>query len=50
MVIAVKAVLDYDTIGKAIVVVVLGFVVNLCVTFMLGALFLGSALMSGALR
>jgi hypothetical protein len=50
MVIAVKAVLDYDTIGKAIVVVVIGFVVNLCVTFMLGALFLGSALMSGALR
>ena len=50
MVIAVKAVLDYDTIGKAIIVVVIGFFVNLCVTVLLGMMFIGSALMSGAMR
>src|SRR4051794_38068315 len=50
MVIAVKAVLDYDTVGKAIVVVVIGFFVNLCVRLLLGAMLLGSALMSGAMR
>ena len=50
MVIAVKAVLDYDTIGKAIIVVVIGFFVNLCVTVLLGMMFVGSALMSGAMR
>ena len=50
MVIAVKAVLDYSTIGKAVIVVVIGFFVNLCVTVLLGMLFLGSALMSGAMR
>jgi hypothetical protein len=50
MVIAVKAVLDYDTVGKAIIVVVIGFFVNMCVTALLGMLFVGSALMSGAMR
>jgi hypothetical protein len=50
MVIAVKAVLDYNTIGKAIIVVVIGFFVNLCVTVLLGMMFVGSALMSGAMR
>jgi len=50
MVIAVKAVLDYDTIGKAIIVVVIGFFVNLCVTVLLGMMFVGSALLSGAMR
>jgi len=50
MVIAVKAVLDYSTIGKAVIVVVIGFFVNLCVTVLLGMLFVGSALMSGAMR
>ena len=50
MVIAVKAVLDYDTIGKAIIVVVIGFFVNLCVTVLLGMMFIGSAMMRGAMR
>ena len=50
MVIAVKAVLDYNTIGKAIIVVVIGFFVNLCVTVLLVMMFVGSALMSGAMR
>jgi len=50
MVIAVKSVLDYDTIGKAIVVVVIGFIANFCVTLLLGMLFIGSALMSGGMR
>lgn len=49
MVIAVKQVLDYDNIGKAIIVVVIGFVVNLIITFMMGAMFVGSALIRGNL-
>ena len=49
MVIAVKAVLDYDTIGKAVIVVLIGFCVNFMVTLLLGMLFLGSAVMRGAL-
>ena len=32
MVIAVRQVLDYSTTGKAILVVLIGFVINLCVT------------------
>jgi len=43
-------VLDYDTIGKAIIVVVIGFFVNLCVTVLLGMMFIGSAMMRGAMR
>jgi hypothetical protein len=39
MVVAVKAVLDYSTIGKAIVVVIIGFIVNICITFFLSLLF-----------
>ena len=50
MVIAVKAVLDYNNIGKAVIVVVIGFIVNLCVTFFMTALFVGSAIMRGAMR
>src|SRR4029453_8865861 len=49
MVIAVEAVLGYDTIGNGVIVVVIGFCVNFMVTLLLGMLFLGSALMRGAL-
>jgi hypothetical protein len=47
MVVAVQAVLDYSNIGKAIVVVVIGFLVNLVVSAMLMALFIGSSVMHG---
>ena len=49
MVVAVQAVLDYSTLGKAVVVVVIGFVVNFMVTALLGTLFLGWALMRSAM-
>jgi hypothetical protein len=49
MVIAVKAVLDYTDTFKAVIVVVIGFVVNLVVSAILGAVFVGSAMLSGAL-
>jgi hypothetical protein len=49
MVIAVKAVLDYSNTGKAVIVVVIGFIVNLIVSAMLTALFIGSSLMRGAI-
>src|SRR4029453_16414891 len=49
MVIAVRAVLDYTQTGKAVIVVVLGFLVNLCVTWLLTAMFIGTAIMRGAL-
>jgi hypothetical protein len=49
MVVAVQAVLDYSTIGKAIIVVVIGFLVNLMITMFLGMLFVGSAVLRGAL-
>jgi hypothetical protein len=39
MIVAVKAVLDYSTVGKAIVVVLIGFVCNLVVTAILSAAF-----------
>jgi hypothetical protein len=45
MVIAVREVLDYSNTGKAVVVVIIGFIVNLCVTFFLAALFGGAALL-----
>ena len=41
MVIAVRQVLDYSTTGKAIVVVLIGFVINLCVTMLILAPLLG---------
>jgi hypothetical protein len=47
MVIAVKAVLDYSNIGKAVVVVVIGFIVNLCVSALLAMMFWGSAMLRG---
>jgi Yip1 domain len=45
MVVAVKAVLDYSTIGKAIVVVLIGFVINLIVTFIILAPLIGMRMM-----
>lgn len=44
MVIAVRTVLDYTETWKAIVVVLIGFVVNVIVTMMMAAMFFGSAL------
>jgi hypothetical protein len=35
MVVAVKQVLDYSTLGKAVVVVLIGFVVNICISLLL---------------
>jgi Yip1-like protein len=35
MVVAVKSVLDYSTVGKAVVVVLIGFVVNIVVTLLI---------------
>lgn len=49
MVIAVKSVLDYADTFKAVIVVIIGFVVNLVITMLLGAMFIGSAMLSGAL-
>jgi Yip1-like protein len=48
MVIAVKQVLDYTDTFKAVVVVIIGFVVNFVITAMIGAMFFGAALLSGA--
>lgn len=47
MVVAVKQVLDYSTIGKAVVVVLIGFVVNIVVTLVILAPFLGMRAMFG---
>ena len=49
MVVAVRAVLDYSDYGKAIIVVVIGFCVNIVVNMMLAGLFIGSAIVGGAL-
>lgn len=49
MVVAVRQVLDYSTTGKAVIVVVIGFLVNLAVSLLLSMLFLGSAMVRGAL-
>ena len=46
MVIAVRQVLDYTTTGKAIVVVLIGFVINIVVTLVLAPLFGMRALFS----
>jgi hypothetical protein len=45
MVIAVRQVLDYSTTGKAIVVVVIGWIVSWLVALLLGGIFFGSAMM-----
>jgi hypothetical protein len=47
MVVAVKAVLDYSTIGKAIVVVLIGFVVNLIVMFLIITPLVGVRMLMG---
>jgi hypothetical protein len=46
MVVAVRQVLDYSTTGKAIVVVIIGFIVNLVVGVILGIMFAGARIMS----
>lgn len=48
MVVAVKAALDYTDTFKAVIVVIIGFVVNLVITALLSAMFLGGAILSGA--
>jgi hypothetical protein len=48
MVIAVKQVLDYTDTFKAVIVVIIGFVVNFVITMILGAMFVGTALLTGA--
>jgi len=47
MVVAVKAVLDYSTIGKAIVVVLIGFVINLIITFLVVVPLIGARMLMG---
>lgn len=47
MVIAVRQVLDYSTTGKAIIVVLIGFVVNLVLTALLLAPLLGMRMLMG---
>ena len=47
MVIAVKAVLDYSTLGKAIIVVIIGWVVNFVLTFLILAPLLGMRMLFG---
>ena len=49
MVVAVRQVLDYNTTGKAIVVVIIGFIVNLIITFTLGAMALGGSMIRGSM-
>ena len=47
MVVAVKAVLDYSTVGKAVVVVLIGFVVNIVVTLLILAPLMGARMLMG---
>jgi hypothetical protein len=47
MIVAVKAVLDYSTIGKAIVVVLIGFIINLIITALVLVPMLGARAMFG---
>lgn len=49
MVIGVRQVLDYTSTGKAAAVVIIGFVINLLVSAMFTAMFVGSAMLGGAL-
>jgi Yip1 domain len=46
MIIAVKAVLDYSTLGKAIIVVVIGWIVNFVLTMIILAPLLGMSMFS----
>ncbi|HET7217559.1 MAG TPA: YIP1 family protein [Vicinamibacterales bacterium] len=47
MVVAVKAVLDYSTVGKAVVVVLIGFVVNIVVTLLILTPLIGARMVMG---
>ena len=47
MIVAVKAALDYSTIGKAIVVVLIGFIVNIIVTALVLVPLIGARMMMG---
>jgi Yip1 domain len=47
MVVAVRAVLDYSTIGKAIIVVIIGFVAYLLVTMLILLPLLGAQMLAG---
>lgn len=46
MVIAVRTVLDYSNTGRAIIVVLIGFVINLIITGILGLMFFGAAMIA----
>jgi hypothetical protein len=48
MVVAVRSVLDYTSTGKALIVVAIGVLLRWFVAAILGLLFLGSAILSGA--
>jgi len=47
MVVAVRAVLDYSTLGKAVIVVLIGFVVNLILTFVVLTPIIGMRMLMG---
>ena len=47
MVIAVRTVLDYSNTGRAIIVVVIGFIINLIISGILGLMFFGAAMIAG---
>ena len=47
MVVAVRQVLDYSTTGKAIIVVLIGFVVNFILTVLILAPILGMRMLMG---
>ena len=47
MVIAVRQVLDYSTTGKAIIVVLIGFVINFILTLLILAPILGMRMLMG---
>lgn len=47
MVVAVKAVLDYSTVGKAVVVVLIGFVVNIVITLLILTPLIGARALLG---
>ena len=48
MVIAVRSVLDYTNTGKAVVVVIIGFIISLIVNAILAFAFIGTSMMRGA--
>jgi hypothetical protein len=48
MVVAVRQALDYSNTGKAVIVVIIGFIVYLLISAMMTAMFVGSAMIRGA--